>query len=171
MNGSASLLFLALLVAGCGARTIGLDEFEDITGDAAVGDTGGVVPGSDATPKLDSGGVVVDTAPPPGLPITCGRTTCDSAKQECCLESEMAPPECTPKGSCAGASFACSSASSCGAGLSCCFNQDTGQAVCKSRCEGMGPEGEVTLCTSTAECPPRLRCRRAGAGFSVCAPG
>lgn len=169
MNGSASLLLLAVLVAGCGARTIG-DEFEGTADDAAVGGDTAVIPGSDATSWVDTGVVVVDTAPPPGRPITCGRTTCDSAKQECCIESEMSPAECTPKGTCAGASFACSSAATCGGGQRCCFDQEIGQATCKSRCEGMGPDGEITLCASNAECPPRLRCQRTDFGFSVCIP-
>jgi len=170
MKRSASILVLGLFLAGCGARTI--EDFADeLAGDAATTtDTGVVTTDSavsvDVTPGIDSGPIAVDSGPA-GKPIACGMTTCNTATQECCFESEDAPPRCTPKGSCMGPSLSCSSSVSCGPGESCCLDQDVGQAVCKSGC---GRE-EITLCTTNAECPAGTRCRRAGAGLSACIRG
>lgn len=157
------------LLVGCGARTIELDPESELPGPA--GDTGIVVtdsavPGADATPRFDDGPIVVD-AGPPGRPITCGMRTCTTTTEECCFESEEDPPRCTPKGTCAGASLSCSSALSCNGGERCCFDQDFGQAACKSSCE----RSEITLCTTNAECPTGSRCRRAGGGLSACQRG
>ena len=171
MKRSAPALVLGLFLAGCGARTLDDGFTDEFPGDAATTTDTGIVTTDgavsiDATPSRDSGPIAVDTGPA-GKPITCGMATCNSASQECCFESERDPPRCTPKGTCAGAAFGCSSSLCCGSGESCCLDQDVGQAVCKSGCR----RDEITLCTTNAECPMGSRCRRVGPGLSACMRG
>ena len=179
MSRSSVVVLLALVLSGCGARTIedfGLDEQLGEVGTTSDTGTSGsdavFPPGEDAIAIADDGPIAVD-AGPPSRPITCGMSTCASATQECCVPIDsMGPPSCTPIGKCAGLALSCSSSSSCGAGLQCCLSERTVSAVCKPSCAG-GMEGdrEIALCTTNAECPTGLRCRRLGAGLSGCIRG
>lgn len=180
MTRSTLALLFAGLLAGCGART-DMNWADEVTGafdDAAtVNDTGTFVPGADAQPAADTGVTVVDaTEPPPSAPIACGRDTCDSAFEECCLPAMAGggEPVCTPRGTCTGGALTCASAASCTPGQKCCLDRgspgDPPSSVCKVACEG-GRDGEITLCTRDGECPMGTRCRRLFGGLSGCIRG
>lgn len=177
-----SLALLAALAA-CGGRTT-LDD--SLTGkDASATNDGGIIV-QDGGIILDSGFPPPDASPPPfdggppppldaggpGGPISCGNGVCNSATETCCVtyNGQSLSQTCTPIGSCQGATFDCSSASSCPPGDVCCaqFSQQSQSASCQPACQGgfQNPQ----LCASTAECPQGTTCKPTPFGFNVCRP-
>ncbi len=109
-------------------------------------------------------------------PISCDGDVCDGSTQVCCATMQGA--KCVGQGDgCFGFEFECSSALSCGAGLVCCFDGGfNGGATCQEKCKGggpggPGPDGEVQLCASDAECQDGAPCVEAELGFQVCDTG
>jgi hypothetical protein len=144
--------------------------------------TGG--PGSPPPPPPPgtSSGGSSGTTPAPG--IACGKTSCNSSTQECCLSLAGGGPgsvssACTAKGSCAsGVALSCSSAASCAAGQVCCLGQSNSgaSAECKTSCGGGGGPGgpggnfSVQLCNADPECPKNQECEPLQFGLKACRP-
>ncbi|MEO7094388.1 MAG: hypothetical protein ABI175_14120 [Polyangiales bacterium] len=189
---------VGLAVVGCGGSVSAEGEESDtgaggddtsIPGvDGGTVDTGGT-PTDGGTIK--DGTVVSDSSPtdaitpppldgtvPPadgGAPgrITCGATTCDAAKQDCCIAfGGGGGSTCIAKGgTCSGAALSCSSAASCKAGEVCCSKRSASGAI-SSVCEATKCAGtEPQICATDAECPTGTRCRDAVGGFKTCRAG
>jgi hypothetical protein len=191
----SSALVSALLLTGCGSRTLELaEDIPDGGTDApaSTSDTGGSTDDSGTTtddggpiveedggtvptdtglpPTKDSGPPTMDASPPIGT-ISCGDKSCDPATQVCCV-SFMGGQSCTAKGKCSGGiGLACTSAASCPGGEKCCFSGGGGGggASCKASC-GMGGPGSAQLCATDAECPMGQTCRNVMGGFKICRP-
>src|SRR5206468_2565538 len=109
-----------------------------------------------------------------GAPITCGSTSCNSAKEECCVSygGGGLSSKCVSKGSCSrNVSLACSDGKACASGQVCCLTVDMsgGEAVCAKSCGGGG--GSYVLCSSDADCTVKGEtCRTTMLpGLKVCA--
>jgi hypothetical protein len=180
---------LAAALTACGGRTLD-DEFTNLAGggggdtgtsstddsattgdDAIIGSDGSI--GDDAvsvdvTPGTDAG-TTVDTGPV-SSPIRCGMATCDTAKEQCCVQPSggTLTSSCRPTGTCGDRAIAFScSASSCPSGQSCCLRISmTGStATCSSMCGG---GGSYRLCNSDGDCRMGERCRGTEIGVRVC---
>ena len=144
------LLVTALLMIGCGSRTIDDGYLDDWRADGGETDSAVVV--------TDTASINVDTATvEPSRTIRCGSAECNAATQDCCLGPGGGT--CAGRGACMrGASLSCSSAASCPSGNVCCFRFSgmSGKSTCDSTCSG---RGSFQLCDSDSECSGGTRCR------------
>ena len=168
-----------MTIAACGGRTnLGDDEpilDGSVVVDASITPDGGVI--------QDGGIVVFDVAPPPddalppppppdGGPITCGKVSCNSATEVCCVTfgNQQVTYACTQQGQCQGASLDCTSAASCPSNEVCCGNlsQQNIGSQCEPQCAGgfQNPQ----LCATSAECPKGTTCKSSQIGFKICRP-
>ena len=204
---SAVALVVASVVA-CGGKTA-LDDLSAGTAGTGTGSgaggggatgSGGVTGGSGSGSTGTSGSV---SGPPSAGPapasaaITCGKTSCNLATQDCCIQDASGVASCTTKGQCQGVALSCTSSANCVNGEVCCVQLDQGSqaASCQTSCDsgpgggpgdpggdpgdpgdpgggpGDGPGGAFRLCASTAECAKGETCQRTPLGFGVCIGG
>ena len=167
---SLASISILLLAAACGGKLAPEPDTTNGTNGSGNGSSGGSSGGTSG-----SGGGTTGTV---STSITCGATTCDDTKQDCCVDIGSGggggggTAACVDKGSCAnGLALSCSSSQNCASGQVCCASQDdTGaaSAVCASSCGNDMQSAQ--LCASDKECPDGDTCQATPFGFAFCAP-
>ncbi|MBI2390468.1 MAG: hypothetical protein HYV09_12840 [Deltaproteobacteria bacterium] len=157
-----------LLLAACGGAVLpeqgspadGAATAED---GAVIAEDGAVIAEDGAVIEGDGGASPTDVGSKAGG-IRCGTATCDSATQVCC--ATFSGSSCVAKGTCGGASLACSDPSSCAPGQVCCASGGPGggggSTRCQTTCSG------AVLCATDADCRSGQRCVAAAGGYRVC---
>jgi hypothetical protein len=100
----------------------------------------------------------------PGAPIECGSTTCDAAREVCCVGDGNAKSCIAKGGACGGAVVACGGRSNCGTGEVCCLNLTTASAACTAdACTG---QKQLIFCRTDADCRDGMKCVATGGSFA-----